>query len=100
MAKIGDYFQSMDNDGSTMSIAYLLLMANVLGIAVYLDCKKKAKAYTREAEKDMDEETLPPGSTLIKKGKSTTQIDKQLSFDNEKVTELASDNGQNLEKKG
>ncbi|HQA59731.1 MAG: hypothetical protein WBJ82_03120 [Tepidanaerobacteraceae bacterium] len=99
MAKIGDYFQSMDNDGSTMSIAYLLLMANVLGIAVYLDCKKKAKAYTREAEKDMDEETLPPGSTLIKKGKSTTQIDKQLSFDNEKVTELASDNGQNLEKK-
>jgi len=66
MAKIGDFFHFMGQDESTVPLAYLLLMANVLGLAVYFDSKKKTKTCMQE--------TLPQNLAVDKKDQTASQI--------------------------
>lgn len=56
MAEIRDFFSPIGK-GSSASMAYLLLMANLLGLVVYLD-SKQGKAYPQKSEGETKKKTL------------------------------------------
>jgi len=81
MANTGDFFRVLDNGESTMPLAYLLLMANILGLAVYLDSKKKTKTCIKEAENKLEKETPTPISEIHTNEKTISNIKKSTSLE-------------------
>jgi len=98
MAEVRDFFSRLGKE-STASIAYLLLMANVLGIAVYFDGKKNVKTCTREPKNAIQKETLTPSLTFATNDKTTNQTAKPASIVNDKetISNVTNNIEQNLE---
>jgi len=69
MADIRDFFSRFENE-STASMAYLLLMANILGLVVYLDSRKTESVIHNQALTTNDKATIqstePQGLSEIK----------------------------------
>lgn len=65
MADIRDYFSGSGNK-TTVSMAYMLLLANVLGLAVFFDNKKSMKSSAKEAKKTNQQinKTVEPASLI------------------------------------
>jgi len=99
MAKIGDFFPIMGYNESTASIVYLLLMANVLGLAVYFDGKKNVKTCVREPKNEIQKESLTSSLTFPTDDNTTNQTTNTASFvnDNETISNVTNNIEQNSE---
>ena len=77
MAKRGDFFHIMEENGeSAVHLAYLLIMANVLGLAVFLDnSKKKTKTFTGVKE-DLTVKQAASSSMKVEDKAKTDQVEK------------------------
>ncbi|NLZ53222.1 MAG: hypothetical protein GX892_08755 [Thermoanaerobacteraceae bacterium] len=86
MADIRDFFSRLGNE-STASMAYLLLMANVLGLAAYFEGKKNVKSFAPKPENTFQKDTLTATTALpTSNEKATNQIVEPASSTDDKKT--------------